>query len=70
VFGDLNDPDSEISMLRKEEAEARNYFVLDEIGVKPTVSYLTKVRNCEETIEEGKKGGEHAEKEEKAEAHS
>jgi molybdopterin-containing oxidoreductase family iron-sulfur binding subunit len=80
VFGDLNDPDSEISMLRREEEEARNYFVLDEIGVKPTVSYLTKVRNCEETIEEGKTHGEHsegkhaegehAEKAEKTEAHS
>lgn len=54
VFGDLNDPNSAVSILRKAEEEGRNYFVLDELGVKPTVSYLTKVRNCEETIEEGK----------------
>jgi molybdopterin-containing oxidoreductase family iron-sulfur binding subunit len=67
-FGDLNDENSEITKLRKEEAEGRNYFILEEIGVKPTVSYLTKVRNCEETIEEGKKTSEaaHTEKKEHA----
>ncbi len=69
-FGDLNDEQSEITLLRNREAEGRNYFILEELGVKPTVSYLTKVRNCEETIEEGKKSsGEHADvKEEKAKA--
>jgi molybdopterin-containing oxidoreductase family iron-sulfur binding subunit len=64
LFGDLNDPDSAISVLRKKDE--RNYFVLDEIGTKPAVSYLTKVRNCEETIEDGKK--HEVGKEEKAEA--
>ena len=54
-FGDLNDENSEIAKLRKEEAEGRNYFILEEIGIKPTVSYLTKVRNCEDTIEDGRK---------------
>ncbi len=53
IFGDLNDADSAISKLRKQEAEERNYFILEELGIKPTVSYLTKVRNCEETIEDG-----------------
>ena len=53
LFGDLNDDNSAISILRKQEAEQRNYFVLEELGVKPSVSYLTKVRNCEKTIEEG-----------------
>lgn len=62
-FGDINDENSEISQLRKQEEEGRNYFVLEELGIKPGVSYLTKVRNCEETIEEGKKtAGETAEK--------
>jgi len=66
-FGDLNDANSEIAKLRKEEADGRNYFLLEELGVKPTVSYLTKVRNCEETIEEGKKtSGAHSEKKEHA----
>ncbi len=50
-FGDLNDENSAVAKLRKEDE--RNYFILEEIGIKPTVSYLTKVRNCEETIEEG-----------------
>jgi molybdopterin-containing oxidoreductase family iron-sulfur binding subunit len=70
VFGDLNDPDSGISILRKAEEEARNYFILEELGIKPTVSYLTKVRNCDETIEEGKKQEATSEKTEKTEAHS
>jgi molybdopterin-containing oxidoreductase family iron-sulfur binding subunit len=52
LFGDLNDATSAISKLRKEDE--RNYFILEELGIKPTVSYLTKVRNCETTIEEGK----------------
>ncbi len=64
VFGDLNDDDSAISKLRKNDE--RNYFILEELGIKPTVSYLTKVRNCDTTIEEGKKGAAHEEK--KAEA--
>ena len=53
IFGDLNDADSQIAKVRRAEEEGRNYFVLDEIGTKPNISYLTKVRNCEETIEEG-----------------
>jgi molybdopterin-containing oxidoreductase family iron-sulfur binding subunit len=53
VFGDLNDENSEVAKLRA--TDERNYFVLDELGVKPTVSYLTKVRNCEaEAVEEKK----------------
>lgn len=55
LFGDLNDPDSAISKLRKQEENERNYFVLDELGIKPAVSYLTKVRNADETIEDGVK---------------
>jgi molybdopterin-containing oxidoreductase family iron-sulfur binding subunit len=46
IFGDLNDEESAVTKLRKEDE--RNYFVLEEIGTKPTLSYLTKVRNCEE----------------------
>ena len=53
-FGDLNDENSEIAKLRKQEAEGRNYFILEEIGIKPTVSYLTKVRNVEGAFEEHK----------------
>ncbi len=52
VFGDLNNPNSSISILRAAEEAERHYFVLDELGIKPSVSYLTKVRNCEDTIED------------------
>ncbi|KAB2840402.1 4Fe-4S dicluster domain-containing protein, partial [bacterium] len=44
VFGDLNDPNSEISKLLKDE---RYYAVLEELNVRPAVGYLTKVRNKE-----------------------
>jgi len=64
LFGNLNDPESAISKLRKQEEEERNYFILEELGIKPSVSYLTKVRNCEETIEEGKKMEAKSEKKE------
>ena len=62
VFGDLNDDESAIAKLRK--GDERNYFILEELGIKPTVSYLTKVRNCEPTEEVKKPEG----KAEKAEA--
>lgn len=42
VFGDLNDPDSEVSKLFKDE---RNYHLLEELHTLPTVGYLTKIRN-------------------------
>jgi MoCo/4Fe-4S cofactor protein with predicted Tat translocation signal len=61
VFGDMNDKDSRISKLlkikdtekadyiiEKEIGEPRAYHVLEEIGVKPNVTYLTKIRNKEE----------------------
>ncbi len=46
VFGDLNDPQSRISKLVKQE---RTYHMLEEIGVQPNISYMAKVRNTEET---------------------
>lgn len=42
VFGDLNDPKSKVARLAKSE---RSYRVLSELGVQPSVHYLTKVRN-------------------------
>lgn len=44
IFGDLNDPESRISKLYKNE---RNYHLLEEIHTLPSVGYLTKVRNRE-----------------------
>jgi molybdopterin-containing oxidoreductase family iron-sulfur binding subunit len=42
VFGDLNDPRSRAATMRR---SGRYYHVLDELGTKPNVGYLTKVRN-------------------------
>lgn len=61
TFGDLNSEDSAIAKLRVQEKEGRNFFVLEEIGVKPSVSYLTKVRNCEEEHKTGEAKAEKAE---------
>ena len=44
VFGDLHNPDSEISKLYKNE---RAFSVLDELNVQSSVKYMTKVRNNE-----------------------
>jgi molybdopterin-containing oxidoreductase family iron-sulfur binding subunit len=42
VFGDLKDPNSRVSRLR---ASQRHYEVLEELGVRPNLGYLKKVRN-------------------------
>ncbi len=42
VFGDLNDPDSEVS---KMHASSLAYFVLEELNVRPNVAYLARVTN-------------------------
>jgi Fe-S-cluster-containing dehydrogenase component/anaerobic selenocysteine-containing dehydrogenase len=43
VFGDLSDPASRVSALSRSQ---RGYRVLDELGTRPSVSYLTKVKNA------------------------
>jgi Fe-S-cluster-containing dehydrogenase component/anaerobic selenocysteine-containing dehydrogenase len=40
VFGDLNDPDSRVSKLRRSR---RHYTVLEELGTRPNVGYLMRV---------------------------
>jgi MoCo/4Fe-4S cofactor protein with predicted Tat translocation signal len=42
TFGDLNDPDSRVSQLTKND---RAYTMLAELNVRPRLSYLAKVRN-------------------------
>jgi molybdopterin-containing oxidoreductase family iron-sulfur binding subunit len=44
VFGNANNPDSELSQVRKNNA-LRTFYSLEQIHVLPNVSYLTKVRN-------------------------
>jgi molybdopterin-containing oxidoreductase family iron-sulfur binding subunit len=45
IFGDGNDPNSEVSKALKSE---RTYYVLEEINVQPGVGYQVKVRNSSE----------------------
>jgi molybdopterin-containing oxidoreductase family iron-sulfur binding subunit len=42
VFGDLNDPKSEVSRLQKQTI---SYGLLEELNTKPRLKYLAKVRN-------------------------
>ena len=42
VRGDLRDPKSRVSILSRGE---RAYHVLDELGTRPNVSYLKRVRH-------------------------
>jgi molybdopterin-containing oxidoreductase family iron-sulfur binding subunit len=44
VFGDLNDEQSEISKLYRNE---RGFHVLEELNVQSSVKYLTKIRNTD-----------------------
>jgi molybdopterin-containing oxidoreductase family iron-sulfur binding subunit len=60
LFGDMNDPMSKLSKqlkikdiegdygIDKKIGEKRAYTVLEEVGTKPNVLYLTKIRNKEE----------------------
>ena len=47
VFGDMNNPESEISKLFRNE---RSYAMLEEYDIVPSIKYLTKIRNVEEEI--------------------
>ena len=64
VFGDMNDDQSRLSKLLKLErdpkrpysfdknaANPRAYRVLEDVGVKPNIFYLTKIRNKDKSKE-------------------
>ncbi len=61
VFGNIHDKESAINKVR-EENDQRKFYVLEQLHVLPSISYLAKVRNTEEVIE-----GKHHKAEEKHE---
>jgi molybdopterin-containing oxidoreductase family iron-sulfur binding subunit len=42
VFGNINDPESRVSKVKKNN---RGYHVLQELNLKPRTSYLARLRN-------------------------
>ena len=42
VFGDINDPESRVSKLKK---QARDYGLLEDLNIHPRTTYLARVRN-------------------------
>jgi MoCo/4Fe-4S cofactor protein with predicted Tat translocation signal len=70
TFGNVNNPASEISQIRKNNPN-RTFYVLEQLHVLPNVSYLAKVRNTEEmnTAATHAEGAKKEEKHEAAPAH-
>jgi molybdopterin-containing oxidoreductase family iron-sulfur binding subunit len=50
VFGNVNDKNSAVSKIRDVDQSNRTYYVLDQLHVLPSVSYLAKIRNTDRHV--------------------
>jgi len=50
TFGNVNDKESEIYKIRKEDQKERTFYVLEHIHVLPNINYLSKIRNTNEIV--------------------
>ncbi len=55
VFGNINDSNSAITQVRKQNPN-RTFYVIEMLHTLPNVSYLTKIRNRDEALGVGKEG--------------
>jgi Fe-S-cluster-containing dehydrogenase component len=60
VFGNANNPKSDVSMARSQNS-LRLFHALEQIHVMPNISYLAKVRNTDEISNGGVLSGEKVE---------
>ena len=49
VFGNVNDPESQVAQIRKNDKE-RVFYVLEQIHTLPNVNYLSKIRNTDKIV--------------------
>ena len=71
VFGNMNDKESAVRIVRTKEAVNRTYYVLEQLHVLPNVSYMARVRNTEHVVGNHEEEGtveKHEEKKETTEA--
>lgn len=49
-FGNVNDPESEISKIRYEDQTNRKFYVLEQLHTLSNINYLTKIRNTDREV--------------------
>ncbi len=49
-FGNVNDPESQVSKIRFEEQKNRKFYVLEQLHTLSNINYLTKIRNTERQV--------------------